>query len=248
MLYTPKRIHYGIGDPERSAPLPERFGVLVWNVNKSRRLREMQRLFAEWEREWNLQLLLLQEGRLHPGKPFLLPGFSYDFAANLQTATDCFGVLTAAKVPSSNTQAFLSEGREAFLGTRKSFLLTNYPLAQGGTLLCLNLHAINFRETERYRKEIEEIKRRLEAHEGAMIVAGDFNSWNPSRHRILKEFARELGLERLEIEEGVKKFRGHPLDLIYYRGVVPLRSRVLSTEGLSDHNPILAEFECPKRS
>ncbi len=243
MFETSRPRHYHNETTRLSSELPRRFGMFSWNVNKNGRLRDFARLFAEWERTWHLYLILLQEARLRPQKPFLLPEWGYHFAANLSVGGTRYGVLSASRAKSLEARAFLSGGKEAYVGPRKSLLLTRYALQGGGTLLCVNLHAINFRETARYRKELTAIYETIARYEGAMIVAGDFNSWNPARLRSLWQFREALGLEIVEMDRKVKSFLGHPLDFIFYRGLRPIRAQILPHPDLSDHDPLLVEFE-----
>lgn len=81
----------------------------------------------------------------------------------------------------------------------------------------------------------------------ALILAGDFNDWQV-------KFPESLSNE-LELEEVFMKIQGHvaksfpaelPLlkvDRIYYRGLKPLACEVLSSHRVSDHLPLVAQFE-----
>ena len=79
------------------------------------------------------------------------------------------------------------KGKESVLGPHKSLLLSNYLFKAGNSLLILNVHAINFRENQRYGIELERFLNLLKAHKGPMILAGDFNSWNKKRMDKLQE-------------------------------------------------------------
>ena len=242
MIGSPTLIHC----PENTPPgshLSRRFGLLCWNVNKRRGSAVYRRLFERWRQEWSLELLCLQEARLRREAPFLLEGYACYASVNLRGTQHYYGVLNASASRPLDSQAFLSEGREGFIGPRKSFLLQHYRLASGATLLLLNVHGINFRETAQYDRELERIQTLLGKHRGPMIVAGDFNGWNANRQRRLRRFAGALKLKRLALSVGgVKHFFGHSLDLVLYRELDPRRIDVPLVADLSDHNPILVEF------
>ena len=244
MFFTPSEIHQaGSGEPPHQQ-FPQRFGFLCWNVNKRRNYGAFRHWFQQWSEEWNLELIFLQEARFREGEVFLLPDFTYNAAASLQIGIRRFGVLTAAKTRPELSRGLQTRGREGFLGPRKSLLLEYYPTPGGDRLLCVNLHGINFRENRRFERELRRLADELRRHRGPMIVAGDFNSWNSSRQERLSRFSRELDLHRMETGEGrVKRFMGYPLDIVLYRGLRLLRSEVVDLPKLSDHNPILAEFE-----
>ncbi|WP_456433157.1 endonuclease/exonuclease/phosphatase family protein [Nitratifractor sp.] len=227
--------------PSADQTLPSRFGLLCWNVNKSRRIATMRELFQRWRKEWDLELILLQEARWRGGAPFILEGFDYRIAPNLRFRTRGFGVLDASRIPPLRSAPYLSKGREVFVGPRKSFLIEYFPAPGGHTLLLVNLHGINFRETRRFREEIARLGELIAAHEGPMVVAGDFNAWSGGRQRSLEVFRREVGLEEVPFE-GVKSFRGRRLDFVLYREVRPLRHRTHYDPVLSDHSALLVEF------
>jgi len=244
LLYAPTAVHHSVKGDFPNPHISRRFAILCWNVNKRRNPEEHRRQMIEWQKAWRIELIFLQEARFYPGAPFLLPGFGYNAAANLQVGKRYFGVLTASKTEAEESLGRLSGGREGFVGPRKSLLIERYPGPDGRRLLCVNLHGINFRESRRFFQEMEDLKGLLRNHRGPMIVAGDFNSWNRSRQERLAHFTQELGLQFLDTDgTKVKSFMGYPLDHVFYRGLRLLRSEVPDLPELSDHNPILAAFE-----
>jgi len=54
-----------------------------------------------------------------------------------------------------------------------------------------------------------------------------------------------LGLSTVpfKVDDCVKSFMGNHLDFIFYRGVVLLEHSVDKDHGLSDHNPLFAQFK-----
>jgi len=248
MFRTPREIYHFHETVENPLHLPARFGVLSWNVNKRRNIREYQQIFHHLKAEWNLHLFCLQEARFRNSHPFLLEGYHYYGSANLRAQRTHYGVLTASSTRSIQSTARLSEGRELYLATYKPYLVNLFPLSNGETLLCLNIHAINFRENSRYTYELLQIMTFLSTHQGPMIISGDFNSWNPARKRSLNAFCRQLSLKQVPFDGGkIKSFGGHLLDFIFYRNFSLIRYEVKDLPGYSDHNPLLAEFKIGKQ-
>ncbi len=233
-----------------SAPitsLPHRFGLLCWNVHKSSDTLRYRDLFRQWHREWNLNLLLLQEARMRPAStPFLLPDFSYCSAPNLRLGSLHYGLLTASSQPAIEATALPSRAREGVLGPGKGSLITRYRFSEGRELTVVNLHGINFRASSIYARELDTLKSLLEEKTGPLIVAGDFNSWSATRMRILETFRKDLEMQSVSFPiERIKKFRGYPLDHILYRDLLCERSVLPDLPHDSDHNPLLVEFSVP---
>jgi len=227
------------------AYLPDHFGLMCWNVHKNNKSRVLGSYLEAKVKEKGLDLLLFQEATFKDNQPCILPQFSYDASANLEVNHKFYGVLTASRVKSDYAKAYLSEGQEAFIGPHKSMLLSTYAFRDGSKVMVLNVHAINFRENGRYNKEVERFFDFIKSYDGAMIIAGDFNSWNKNRLKKLHENALKLNLSVVTFKESrsVKSFRGNHLDFIFYKGLEVLESEVESAEKLSDHNPLFARFK-----
>lgn len=243
-MFVPSILYHQSCHNACKAFLPDSFGLLCWNVHKNNKNRALAIYLGKKVKEKKLDLLLFQEATFRDKAAFILPNFSYDASANLEINSKFYGVLTASTVQSEYAKAYLSEGQEAFIGPHKSMLLSTYAFKDGSKVLVLNVHAINFRENGRYNKELERFFDFIKAYEGAMIIAGDFNSWNKNRLKKLHENAEKLKLSVVTFKESshVKSFRGNHLDFIFYKGLELLGSAVESEEKLSDHNPLFARF------
>jgi endonuclease/exonuclease/phosphatase (EEP) superfamily protein YafD len=89
------------------------------------------------------------------------------------------------------------------------------------------------------------LHRYLKGYRGALIVGGDFNTWNKKRLLRLYRYMRTLGLRRVPFASaaGVKRFGRNPLDHLFYRGLNLKRFDIPDDEGISDHRPLTAVFD-----
>ena len=223
----------------------EEFGVLCWNTQKLTEKPSFQRVLADLLTDFPCLFLLLQEAKLSAKSTWLLPHWSYAVAPNMQTRRSTYGVLTASQYAFAEAQPRLSQKREGMFATHKSYMLSHHALAEGGSLLVVNVHAINFVSTKQFSKEIELIKVELLGHQGPLIVAGDFNVWSRQRRLRLLQFCRSLGLRKAIMVDPhhVKTYRQHPLDFIFYRDLTLQETSAIDTSKVSDHNPLYARFK-----
>ncbi len=216
--------------------------MISWNMFKARRAGCMPDLTSL---SAGVELACLQEAVLHGGlaHPFhLTSGLEWIMAENLgseQSVTT--GPKTGSRVASLTSQAVRSPDREPLIGTPKTFLLTTYPFA-GGSLLVLNVHAINLVSTSKFARQIEQIAEPVAAHKGPCIVAGDFNTWNPARWHLLLKSMADVGLARVPAAAPQWRHFNQVLDHVFYRGLKLLNCRALTHVKSSDHVPIWAEF------
>lgn len=244
-MFLPSLIYHHAGQSSCNSTVADTFGVVCWNIHKKNSVHAgFTPYLQNLVREEKIDFFLFQEAGFKDKKHCVLTDFSFDAAANLEIRGKFYGVLSASRVESEKAQAYLSEGRESFIGTHKSLLVSLYPFDDGSKLLILNVHAINFRETGRYNQEMERLSALMREHKGPMIVAGDFNSWNKKRMQKLHEIREKLSLEMVPFNQidKVKSFMGNHLDFILYRGVELLHYKVYKNHGLSDHNPLFATF------
>ena len=226
--------------------LPREFSLLSWNVHKQNLGIRFNTYFQELLRRHPIDIVALQEVKINPNNRHFFDDFHFSFAPNIQFFNHVYGVLNGSRVREIETYTLLSSHRETLVQTHKSTVFTTYALPQGETLLLANLHAINFRTARVYNREVDAIMDKVRHHDGAMIVTGDFNSWNAKRMDAVSRWMEELGLQSVEMDRDhlIRSFMRHKLDHIFYRGLKLTESYVIDVERLSDHNALYARFEC----
>jgi len=242
-MFKPSKLHHRSCQVSCAVTMPNVFSVLCWNVHKNNTKQPRFKTYLE-SIETEYDFMLFQEANFRDDEHFTLPNFAFDAAANLEVRGEFYGVLSASRVESKEAKAYLSEGKESLVGPHKSLLISRYEFSDGEPLLILNVHAINFRENQRFNQELERFLVLLESEKGAMIVAGDFNTWNKKRMQKLHELREKLELQMVPFPQGdyVKSFMGNHLDFIFYRGLKVEKSSVDKSHGLSDHNPLSVRF------
>jgi len=242
-MFKPSQLHHRSCRHSCKTHVPEQFSIMCWNVYKNNTKHHRFKNYLQ-EIEEKLEFMLFQEAHFRDDKAFTLPHFSFDAAANLEVRGEFYGVLSASKVQAKDAEAYLSEGRESLVGPHKSLLVSSYCFEDDSKLLILNVHAINFRANWRYNKELERFLSLLKSYKGALIIAGDFNTWNKKRMQKLGHLIESLGLQTVPFKSRhkVKSFWGNHLDFIFYRGVELVEYSVDANHGLSDHNPLFAQF------
>ncbi len=214
--------------------------LLSWNVQKG--------TSDEWHDDLRdlasgKEFVALQEVVLESGAQADVPHLEHmAFSQGYTTRSRTTGVATfSASAP-------LSECRltavEPLLRTRKATSIAEYALQEHeGTLVVVNLHAVNFTLGLReFGAQIAQIRQVLGAHDGPAILSGDFNTWSLRRMAIVDELVADLGFSGIRLDEDSRKtFNGHPLDHVFIRGFssVSGQTSVVST---SDHNPMAVEL------
>ncbi len=211
-----------------------RIRVANWNIQKSSQIgwREDLQALAE-----NADLVLLQEAAIETNLLETLDKQSHGtFAPGYRTKALTTGVMTLSSINPVGHCAL--EHREPWLQSPKATVISLYPLDTGDTLLVANLHGVNFTiGATTLGQQLDDIAGQIGDHEGPMIFAGDFNTWNDARKAELERIAKQLDLERVifSADRRIRVF-GHVLDHMLVRGMTVLDSQT-HTVVSSDHNP-----------
>ncbi len=221
--------------------------VLVWNILKAKRATwasDFQQLMGDRD------LALLQEAVFNaPSDPLFTTndGLEWIMARSFRhprTQVE-HGVKTGCVVAPSEQHFYMSPHSEPVSQTQKLLLTTLYPLeGEGEQLLVLNMHAINFVSVHKYVEQLDQLRAALEPHAGPVILAGDFNTWNPARLGFFKQVARNAGLTEavMQRQSRLAHMNQH-LDHVFYRGLKLHEVQSLEHYQSSDHAPITATFE-----
>jgi endonuclease/exonuclease/phosphatase (EEP) superfamily protein YafD len=213
--------------------------VLSWNLHKNDDpgwATDLARFAADSD------LLLIQEAALTAGLQRVLQdaGFDWLLASSFTLNGHETGVLNAARVrpASACVQRFF----EPLLQLPKSALIARYEI-RGATegLAVANVHSINFTlGLDGYRAQLEAIALELAGHRGPVIVAGDFNSWSPTRLEVVHDVMRRMGLVSVLPQVDTRsRFLGQFVDYIFVRDLEVVHAQAPEVES-SDHNPVLA--------
>lgn len=216
--------------------------VLLWNVFKCKK--------KGWQEDFkaltvNKDLVILQETILN--SPFdlnftkstqhqwIMARSFKNVKTNIET-----GVKTGSTVSAKNYYFSASKYSEPVTNTKKMMLATLYPLKQyKQSLLVVNSHLINFVTFEKFKTHLDQIFRTLKYHDGPVLLAGDFNTWNKKRLKYFHELALLFSLEEVQIirQPRLTHLFQH-LDHVYCRGLTILDAHVHTQINSSDHYPI----------
>ncbi len=240
--------------PEPSSLDQDSIKVLSWNINKSTYEAGWIRDFSAIVKQYQPDKIFLQEMRLCALSEEIpeLTKMGWSFAPNFidKTKNIYSGVLIATRDNPLSSRALLTQYSEPISNTPKTSLFTEYALTAGDdSLLAVNTHLINFVDLSKFEAQLEAIEAVLSTHQGRLILAGDFNTWNRARYDRLHKMTARLKMKAVAFSaEDTRKIKSFllspPLDYIFYRGFVqkPLSAKVLDNFEASDHNPLLVEL------
>ena len=245
-MFTPKKTLHSLKHQHKY--LACKFSLLLWNIHKENQKQHFKKHFHTLLQKYPSDILLFQEVKYPKKAAFFFENYSYSLAANIETKQNSFGVMTAARCSFDTVSPALSTKKELGFISHKSFLISQHRLCDGSILSLVNIHAINFVSNKSFDHEIQRLKTEVAKLDGALILAGDFNTWSKQRQRVLQTFTKELHLSKLNVEDfhHVKKIFTQSIDHIYYKGLKALGATAIDTQHISDHNPIHALFELEK--
>jgi endonuclease/exonuclease/phosphatase (EEP) superfamily protein YafD len=230
--------------------------VLSWNIAKNNYDPNWIRDFLSIVDRHQPDKIFLQEVRLCARTREIpeLKEMGWSFAPNFMDTWEqtYSGVIIATRAELLNSKALITKHSEPITKTPKVSLFTEYSLSNSfGSLLAVNTHLINFVELSKFQAQLQEIETVISSHQGAVILSGDFNTWNYNRWRLLSQMAKRLDLTPVSFSpqdmDKIKSFwLSPPLDYIFYRGLnqKQFSAKVIDNISSSDHNPLLVEFCC----
>lgn len=220
--------------------LPDTFRLCVWNWHKCKH--------PLWQKDFltlcnQSDLFLAQEVQLSPAcqQAALQSGLHWDAAISFLSPRRKIptGIAAGCRAPAKQI-LFDASALEPLLRIPKMTMWLVYPLANGGQLLAVNLHAVNFSGLSSFKYHLRQAARRVHEFEGPVIVAGDFNVWSENRRLEMLVMARALGLQEVPFLPDLRtRYLHRPVDYIFTRGLNVCSSRVQPFYS-SDHRPLQA--------
>ncbi|QIM66502.1 hypothetical protein A4G16_03485 [Mannheimia granulomatis] len=134
--------------------------------------------------------------------------------------------------------------QEPLLQLPKVMSAMRFPLKNHRSLLLINVHLINFEwhSQGNYQQQLNALKALMQKHTGAIILAGDFNTWNEKRNKQLLELITSEKLSKISLKPDERSTAfGYPLDHIFTRGITVHSATSYSVKS-SDHNPLELNF------
>ena len=218
------------------------FSILSWNTQKGARAGFHTDLI-DYSR--NIDILLLQEAALSKElKSWLGVSFhKWLLAVAFENQGTKVGIMAASKASTLSHCAF--QQPEPLIVIPKMMLVATYPLSGSDRrLLVVNVHMVNFTlSTEALRRQLAEVTDIIEEHDGPVIFAGDFNTWNRDRQSLVNETMSGLKLQPVRFSPDNRSlFLNRAVDGIYFRGLEVTGSYSHEVES-SDHNPLEVHFK-----
>ena len=108
-----------------------------------------------------------------------------------------------------------------------------------------NIHSVNFTlGAAEFRDQLSQLAYLLKQHDGPIVLAGDFNTWNDERIRALeKRLIDPLSLEKVQFDpRRLRTVFEHNLDYVFFRNLIVVAYEVRETK-VSDHNPMWVSFK-----
>lgn len=222
------------------------FDALVWNVKKADQKEvwraDLQKLAV------GTSFVLLQEGMQDDYMPTAiasLADFGWTMAKTffMNIDQDATGVITGSILNPVSSDFLRSRDLEPLIKTPKISLLTTYKLADGSSLLVINIHAINFQTPAPFYRQIDDIITYVSTWNGKILFAGDFNTWIPARLKYLIEQSKTVGLIHVEFAVDPRPIQ-KKLDHVFLKGCTATKAELLTQITSSDHPPIKLNLDC----
>ena len=234
--------------PEKPWKLGRKIVLLNWNVHKNNHMHRWLEDFSMILRYDKPDLILFQEYQTMNQQSVLdrHSEYGYAFFPNIVWKENRYGLVNASKGEIVDFDFYMTEDVEPIIKTPKVTLETSYEMLSGEKLRVVNVHMINFVKIRKFLAQVEQIEKALAKEEGALILSGDFNTWNSRRMHMLQQLCRRYRLEDVPFKD-LKHQKApfpFPLDHLFFRELSLEKSEVLSQIETSDHKPLLVAFSC----
>lgn len=217
--------------------LEDHFNLCFWNIHKIESEKTLSDL-VDLKNEADIVLVqeAVSDSRL-----------SETFTGLFAKSWGKTGVATLSDVEIIDSQVIVSHAYELGVFTPKVVLISEFQMNLK-KLMVANVHALNFVTSKVFELQMKRLAEAVSEHNGPIIVAGDFNTWNKRRIKSLREIFSTINLHEIDFYEPT--IQRDPrmglfglLDRAFVRGLkvrdVEIRSEIES----SDHLPSCAHFE-----
>ena len=230
---------------ESKSLLDNKITLLNWNVHKNNHEPKWLHDFQSILDDYSPNIITFQEYKTKSKRSILdsHKDYGYGFFPNINIYEEDYGLINAATFNIEEFNYIFSEHVEPIIKTPKISFLTQYRVGDNKKLTIINTHMINFVQIKKYLSQINQIENLASSHD-RLILTGDFNTWSLKRMNLLKNMTESLGLKQVtfEIDHHKKRYLPNPLDHVFYKGVKPIKTKILQHYKTSDHKPILVDF------
>ena len=238
--------HVCIKDIQNKFLKNQKITLLNWNVYKNNYHTKWLHDFSYILHTFKPNLITFQEYKTKNKNAILDKHieYGYGFFPNIKIKQKEYGLINASTSKIDHFRSLFSSFVEPLAKTPKISFCTKYKLNNSQTLTLVNTHMINFVSLEKYINQIKQIEK-LCYEDKPIILCGDFNTWSQKRLSILKDMTKSINLYHVEFQdkEYKKKFLSNQLDHVFYKGLKPLKTKILHSIKTSDHKPMIVEFD-----
>lgn len=217
------------------------FSVITWNAHKLTDRNFMPDLI---QLSHETDVILIQEAMHNSDlQNTLATKFDFSFSFNKSFCTSdkqATGVMNASRYLLQNSSTLVSPDLEPITNTPKVSGYSAVRVPEIGIVHIINTHGLNFDIGSKFDNQINKLAQFIQALEGPVIWAGDFNTWSARRQKHLDKKAKELGLTHLR---PATDNRSQKLDHVYIRGLEVIDIQILENIRSSDHLPLKAIFK-----
>lgn len=236
---------WSLGQGEHAALKPDDIRVAVWNICKGAG-------GVLFEHDYRIlsylsDFVLLQEALMSHRSlaTFCSPGFEVLHGASYMRRDRLRdGVMTASRVKSLDARhRIICKYPEPVFNTPKAALVSFYPIAgHDQPLMVVNLHATLIRGVSRAVEELLNLMAQVPAHDGPVLLAGDFNTFTANYLKAITSTLEHFGLVRVPIDNDPRSPFGI-LDQVFVRGLAVQSIEVDTTIASSDHFPLVCRLK-----
>jgi endonuclease/exonuclease/phosphatase (EEP) superfamily protein YafD len=237
-----------LGRSSRFQLPPRRIKFLVWNLHKgSEKTFKIEYLTLGFDRDIIMNQEVFLDKNMtdvwHNMSQFLFTTATSFYSGKEKIRT---GVANVSKVKPILSDFLRTVTLEPVIHSPKVLLINSYPIRfSNKNLTVVNIHGINFVSTKSFELEFSRIYEKIKDIPSPLVFAGDFNTWNNERLKILDRYAKKLGLSGTKFTPDERmKFNGNPLDhFLHTSDLIVKRARVDGFYSGSDHKPLQVEVE-----